>query len=99
MDIFRQLLAITVVFLLLWTTLTLLRKKGRMPGWTRIGRTKFVPGVLESRGKLLLSAQHSIHLIRIGDRSIILALHPEGVTLLGDAQPMACAERNEMAAP
>ncbi len=41
-------------------------------------------GGLESRGKLALTARHSIHLIRVGDRNLILALHPEGVTFLGD---------------
>jgi flagellar biogenesis protein FliO len=80
MDIVRQSLAIVFVFALLWTALSFLRKKG----WTRSWKAKALPGLLESRGKLALTARHSIHLIRIGDRSLILALHPDGVTFLGD---------------
>lgn len=88
MDIVRQSLAILFVFSLLWTALWLLRKKA----WVR--RNKTVPGLLESRGKLALTARHSIHLIRIGDRNLIVALHPDGVTFLGDAAPAAeCAPK------
>ena len=88
MDIVRQSLAILFVFSLLWTALWLLRKKA----WVR--RNKTAPGLLESRGKLALTARHSIHLIRIGDRNLIVALHPDGVTFLGDAAPAAeCAPK------
>lgn len=80
MDIARQSLAIVFVLALLWAALWLLRKRG----WAGL-RTKAVHGVLESRGKLTLTARHSIHLVRVGDRSLILALHPEGVTFLGYA--------------
>ncbi|MGA2880394.1 MAG: flagellar biosynthetic protein FliO [Bryobacteraceae bacterium] len=94
MDIVRQSLAIAVVFALLWTALWLLRKKG----WTVLRRTKPAQSLLESRGKLALSAHHSIHLVQIGDRSLILALHPDGVTFLGDAAPLRDSQRKELAA-
>ncbi len=82
MDIVRQSLAITFVFALLWVALWLLRRKGRI----RFGSGKAAGerGVLESRGKLVLSQQHSIQLIRIGQRDLVLALHPSGVTLLAE---------------
>ncbi len=82
MDILRQSLAITFVFALLWTALWLLRKKGRI----RIGSGKNHGrcGSLESRGKLVLSQQHSIQLVRIGRRELVLALHPSGITLLAE---------------
>ena len=82
MDIVRQSLAITFVFALLWAALWLLRKKGAI----RFGSRKWSGerGVLESRGKLALSQQHSIHLVRIGQRDMVLALHPSGVTLLAE---------------
>ncbi len=66
--------------------------------------SKAAPSLLESRGKLALTARHSIHLIRIGDRNIILALHPEGVTFLGEASALGNAlaagnsEQKEMTA-
>jgi len=80
MDVIRQSLAITFVFFLLWAALWLLRKR-RGISFSKRGSTK---GLLESRAKLALSAQHSLHLVRIGGRDIVLALHPSGVTLLSD---------------
>ena len=82
MDIVRQSLAITFVFLLLFTALWLLRRKGKI----RIGagRSRGAPGLLESRAKLVLSQHHTIHLVRIGASDVVLALHPSGVTLLSE---------------
>lgn len=82
MDIVRQSLAITFVFALLWTALWWLRKKGAVLGGPRKARGE--RGVLESRGKLALSQQHSIHLVRIGQRELVLGLHPAGVSLLAE---------------
>ena len=92
MDLVRQSLAIVFVLALLWTALWLLRKK------TWIRRPGTAPALLESRGKLALTARHSIHLIRIGDRNLIVALHPDGITFLGDAAPAADCERTNKAA-
>jgi flagellar biogenesis protein FliO len=39
---------------------------------------------MESRAKLALSAQHAMHLVRVGDRDLVVAVHPSGVTLLCD---------------
>jgi flagellar biogenesis protein FliO len=94
MDIVRQSLALVLVFALFGTALWLLRKKG----WTGFGRIKCVPGLLESRGKLTLTARHSVHVVRVGDRSLILALHPDGITFLGDSLAVADGERKAMAA-
>ena len=82
MDIVRQSLAITFVLALLWTAMWLLRKKGRI----RIGRrrTRGECSMLESRGKLVLSQHHTIHVVRIGGQDLVLALHPSGVTLLAE---------------
>jgi flagellar biogenesis protein FliO len=91
MDIAQQSLALLLVFALLWTALWFLRKRG----WTGMRRAKPVSGTLESRGKLPLTAQHSIHVIRVGDRNLILALHPGGITYLGDAPADDC-ERKEV---
>ena len=94
MDIARQFLAIALVLGLLSMALWFLRKKG----WSALKPSKLGQNVLESRGKLALSARHSIHLIRIGDRSLILALHPDGVTFLGDATCADDCRRKEAAA-
>lgn len=81
MEIFRQSLAILLVFTLLGVAVALLRKKS--------ARGRLAPAVLQSRAKLALTARHSIHLVRIGDRNLILALHPAGITFLGDLTPQA----------
>jgi len=90
MDIVRQSLAITFVCALLWAAMWLLRKKGAL----RIGPRKIrgKRGMLESRGKLVLSQQHTIHLVRIGQQDLVLALHPAGVTLLAELPAQAGGE-------
>jgi flagellar biogenesis protein FliO len=85
MEIFRESLAILLVFTLLGVAVALVRRRswqGRLPA-----------SVLESRGKLALTARHSIHLVRAGDRNLILALHPAGITFLGDFEPEVRPER------
>lgn len=94
MDLVRHSLAIVFVFGLLWTALWFVRKKG----WTSTRRSKAPPGLLESRGKLALTPLHSIHLVRIGDRTLAIALHPKGVTLLGDAGAANGHQREQRAA-
>ncbi len=94
MDTVRNSLALVFVFALLGTALWSLRKRG----WVGVRRPKLISGVLESRGKLALTPRHSVHLIQVGDRNLILALHPEGITFLGDATPAVYRESKEMAA-
>ncbi len=93
MDIVRQSLAITFVFALLWGALWFLRKRGNI----RIGfpRTRAPHRVLESRGQLALGPQHSIHVIRIGERDMVVAVHPAGVTLL--SRPSHAADATDPA--
>lgn len=76
MEIVRQALAILLVFALLGAAIAGMRRKS----W----RGRVAPALLQSRGKLALTTRHSIHLVRIGDRDLILALHPAGITFLGD---------------
>ncbi len=90
MDIVRQSLAITVVFALLWAALWLLKKKGTLS--TR--RTKGGPHPIEVRGKLGLSAQHSLHLVRVGGRELLLGVHPSGFTVICDLIPGPSADQD-----
>ena len=80
MDLIRQSLAITFVFALLWAGLWFLRKR---PGIS-FSKGRANKRLLESHAKLVLTAQHSLHLVRLGDRDVVLAVHPSGVTLLSD---------------
>jgi flagellar biogenesis protein FliO len=91
MDIAQQSLALVLVFALLGTALWLVRKRG----WLAMRGAKPARGRLESRGKLVLGPRHSIHLIRAGERILILALHPDGVTFLGEAGSVDDNDRKE----
>jgi flagellar biogenesis protein FliO len=81
MDIVKQSVAITFVFALLWAALWFLRKRGNIP--VRLANSRAADGVLQSRGQLALGPLHSIHLVRIGEQDLIIAVHPGGVTELG----------------
>lgn len=85
MDIVKQSLAITFVFALMWAALWFLRKRGNV----RLGfpKARAQNGLLESRGKLALGPLHSIHVVRIGEQDMIIAVHPAGVTQLSRPSP------------
>lgn len=87
MEILRQLAALALVFALLWAARRLLRGKS----W----RSRSAPALLESRGKLALTARHSVHLVRVGDRTLIVGVYPDGITFLGDG---ASSSRTDAAA-
>ena len=92
MDIVRQILAVVFVFAMLWMALWLLRRKGAV----RIGPRKGEPQRIESRCKVALSAQHSLHLIRFGEREVLVGLHPSGFTVICEASAVrADANQNE----
>ena len=72
MDLFERLLAIALVGALLAATLWILRRK---PGMAlRLRRPGRQNAALESLNRLQLSAQHSVHLIRSGDRHLLVGL-------------------------
>jgi len=82
MDIVRQSLAIALVFALLWAALWLVKRKGALR--TALGKGSSGPRLIESRGKLVLSAQHSLHLIRVADREVLVGVHPSGFSVICD---------------
>lgn len=83
MEGLQQLAGVVTVFALLGAALWLLRRTGRYPGITLpSGKTR----VLSSVDRLALSPQHTLHLVRMGDREMIVATHPQGCTVLGERQ-------------
>lgn len=52
-------------------------------GWLRL---RFAAGQrsfpLEAQERLMLGAQHTLHLVRAGDKGLLLAVYPGGCTLL-----------------
>ena len=89
MDVVRQLLAITVVFGLLWLALWLLRRRGAI----RTSARGTDPQAIQSCGRLALTAQHSLHLIRAGERRVLLGLHSTGFTVICDIPDCGAANQ------
>ncbi len=64
-----------------------------MPGVRRRG-----PRRLEALDRLPLSAQHTLHLVRVGDRALLIGVHPGGCSLL-ESLPAAPLAAGGSAAP
>ena len=79
MEWIRQLSAVLGVLLLLASGLWWLRRKGRAGSlaW-RGGRTRR----LEAIERLPLGPQHSLHLVRLAGRALLVAASPQGCVLL-----------------
>ena len=91
MNLTEQMLAVALVAALLAGTLTLIRRRGfrRMTGnGLRLRR----PRRLEMLDRLSLTPQHSLHLVRLGNRTILLGRSPSGLALLDTAEGRSDAE-------
>ena len=77
MDWIRQIAAIAFVFGLLGGALWWLRRRG-MADW----RTAGSPARMILVDRLRLTPQHSIHIVRVGKRNFLVAVHTGGCTLL-----------------
>ena len=89
----EQLLAVIAVLGLLCGSLWLLKRKG----WARTGfRRPARPGQprLEVIDRLALGPQHSLHLVRLADRTLLVGLSPQGCSLLesGPSMTLPAAE-------
>jgi len=86
MELLRQVGAVTAVLGLLAATLWRLRSRGpalALPSLSRYGRARRpARRKLECLERLPLSPQHALHLIRLGDRALIVASSPGGCALL-----------------
>ena len=81
MDAVQPILAVLFVLGLFGGTLYWLKNKGvarfAVKGLTRTGGRQ-----LRSIERLPLTAQHSLHLVSAGDRTILIAASPSGCTML-----------------
>jgi flagellar biogenesis protein FliO len=77
---FQQVLAIFLVLALLGLALWFLRSRG-FAHYRGQGRRKSARH-LESVARLPLTPHHSVHLIRVSDHTVLLALSPSGCTLI-----------------
>jgi flagellar biogenesis protein FliO len=80
-DLFRQLLGVGFVFALLGAALLVLRRKGAVafiPRPKRSGESR----ELQIVERLALTPQHSLHLVRVKGREILVAVSPSGCSIL-----------------
>jgi flagellar biosynthetic protein FliO len=89
MDIVRQMLAVVVVFAALGGALWALRRNGSAR-WTGLRRKR--TGYLQPIERVALSPHHSLHLVRFGDRALLLSAHAGGCTLLDSAPWRDCGQ-------
>jgi hypothetical protein len=80
----RQVLSVLIVFSLLGAALWTLRGGGRaaifLAPWKR---TSTKSQSLKRVEKLALTPQHTLHLVHLKGRDIVVATHPQGCTLIG----------------
>jgi len=81
MEILRQIGAIACVFALLAAALYALRRKGKVQFRMSTGSER---ALLQLRGRLALTAQHSVCCVRMNEREFLLAVHPSGISLLAE---------------
>ena len=76
----QQILAVFLVLGLLVGVLWLLRRRGI--AYPRGAARRKSARHLESIARLPLTPQHSVHLVRVSDHAVLLALSPSGCTLV-----------------
>ena len=76
-DFIRQILGVLIVFALLSAAMWKLR--------TGPGLRLKQSSRLESAGRLVLTAQHAVHLVWVNGREMIVATHPQGCSLLSES--------------
>jgi flagellar biogenesis protein FliO len=81
MEIFRQVLAMGLVFGLLGAAVWAMRRKGFAPRYALPAAKRRAARVMVV-DRVGLSPQHGLHLVRIGDRALLIAAHPAGCTVL-----------------
>ena len=82
MEALRQVLAVLFVLGLAVGAAWLARRKGKtitMPFLERKG-----PSPFQTAGRLSLTPQHTLHLVRFGGRELLVATHPQGCSVLAD---------------
>src|SRR5690242_11934531 len=91
MEMIQQLLSVFLVLGLLGAMLWWLRRKGMGRFSNPLLRTR-AGRRLEHLERLPLGAQHSLHLVRVADQSILLAVSPTGCQLIATPSPIPLPE-------
>ena len=83
MDVLRQVFSVLLVFSLLGAVLWLLRRGGRI-SFQNLARVR-VQGNTRSMvavERLVLTPQHTLHLVCIHGREVLVATHPQGCSFI-----------------
>jgi len=91
MEMFEQLSIVAIVLAILCGGLWVLKRKGWAQTSLRRSRGDGQPR-LELIDRLALTPQHSLHLVRLADRTLLVGLSPNGCNLL-DCPPNVAAPR------
>jgi|HubBroStandDraft_1064217.scaffolds.fasta_scaffold68098_3 flagellar biogenesis protein FliO len=78
MEVIRQVLAVGAVLLLLAASLWWLRRKGLV----RHGSSGSRKNALQAVERLMLGPQHSLHLVRLAGRGLLVGTSPAGCAVL-----------------
>lgn len=81
MEITEQIVAIGAVFALLAAVLWWLRRRG-IARFVTGGSKGAAAGPLEGVARLSLGPQHSLHLVRVGGRGVLIGRSPAGLTVI-----------------
>jgi flagellar biogenesis protein FliO len=90
MELLQQITAVAFVLLLAGAVAWTLRKgKGGLPtiSWFRTGASRS-SRELQLVERLPLTAQHCLHLVRVGQSTYLVATHPAGTALVSPAEPV-----------
>jgi flagellar biosynthetic protein FliO len=85
MEVFQQFLVVLTVLGLLCAALWAMKRKGWAHTSLRRKRDEGTPR-LEVIDRLPLTQHHSLHLVRLADRTLLIGLSPNGCNLLESAQ-------------
>lgn len=91
MELLQPLLAIALVFGLLLGARWALRRRGLLVP-AGLGRARKGSARLEVIERVALAPQHSLQLVRVADRALVIELHAGGCTLL-ESLPLEAVER------
>jgi flagellar biogenesis protein FliO len=82
----QQFFAVVFVLVSLWGAVWFLRKKGIAVFNRPLRKQK---PFIQQLDKMRLTPQHSIHLLLVEERRVLIAVHPQGVTVLEEGgQPV-----------
>jgi hypothetical protein len=99
MDVFRQACSVLLVFALLGAALWASRRRGKLSFQGFAGkRIRGLSRAMIAVERLGLTPQHTLHLVRMGGRELIVATHPQGCTLISEQAMNHPANRRAMEA-